>query len=244
MPVRRWGLVLALIAAIAGSIAVTAPQLWSQSDPGSRSPTPTTARADGKAQRREHAPRRERPEPTRIQWRDSRAIGLPHAGSLRGGVRLPRDGAHYFTWDPIRKQRPNRPWRRWGTADLVRVTLEVVRDYAAANPRAPRVAVGDLSRPHGGDFGPEFGRPGHVSHQNGLDVDLYYPREDGREVAPASADQIDQRLSQDLVTRFVEAGAEKVFVGPNTGLTGPPEVVVPLVNHDNHLHVRLPGLTR
>src|SRR5215218_5136827 len=130
MPVRRWGVALALIAAIAGSIAVTAPQLWSQSDPGSRSPTPRTARADEEAQRREHAPRRERPESTRIQWRDSRAIGLPHAGSLRGGVRLPREGAHYFTWDPIRKQRPNRPWRRWGTDDLVRVTLDVVREYA------------------------------------------------------------------------------------------------------------------
>jgi hypothetical protein len=30
-------------------------------------------------------------------------------------------------------------------------------------------------------------------------------------------------------------------VGPNTGLDGPPGVVVPLVNHDNHVHVRLPG---
>jgi murein endopeptidase len=101
--------------------------------------------------------------------------------------------------------------------------------------------VGDLSRPHGGDFGPRFGRPGHVSHQNGLDVDLYYPRRDGREVAPESVSQIDLRLAQDLVDRFVEAGAEKVFVGPNTGLTGPPDVVVPLSNHDNHLHARLPG---
>ena len=35
--------------------------------------------------------------------------------------------------------------------------------------------------------------------------------------------------------------AERIFVGPNTGLGGSPGVVVPLVNHDNHLHVRLPG---
>jgi murein endopeptidase len=121
------------------------------------------------------------------------------------------------------------------------VTLGVIRDYAASNPRAPRLGVGDLSRPRGGDFGPEYGLPGHVSHQNGLDVDLYYPRLDSRLIAPKSVDQIDLRLAQDLVDRFVEAGAEKVFVGPNTGLTGPPGVVVPLVNHDNHVHVRLPG---
>ena len=39
--------------------------------------------------------------------------------------------------------------------------------------------------------------------------------------------------------RFVAAGALTVFVGPNTGLTGPPGVVVALANHDNHLHVRI-----
>ena len=54
--------------------------------------------------------------------------------------------------------------------------------------------------------------------------------------------QINRRLSQDLVDRFVLAGAEKVFVGPNTGLLGPPAVVEVLpAYHDNHMHVRFPG---
>jgi murein endopeptidase len=123
---------------------------------------------------------------------------------------------------------------------LVRTTLRVVREFAAAHPAAPRIGIGDLSRPHGGDFGPRYGLPGHASHQNGLDVDLYYPRLDRRERAPLVPDQIDRELSQDLVDRFVRAGAERVFVGPSTGLDGPSGVVVPLVNHDNHLHVRLP----
>jgi hypothetical protein len=48
-------------------------------------------------------------------------------------------------------------------------------------------------------------------------------------------------LSQELVDRFVRAGADVIFVGPNTGLRGPPGVVQPLVQHDNHLHVRLPA---
>jgi murein endopeptidase len=121
----------------------------------------------------------------------------------------------------------------------MRVVLEVAREHHAAHPRAPRMAVGDLSRPHGGDFGPQFGYIGHASHQNGLDVDVYYPRADGRELAPGDAGEIDRRLSQELVDRFLAAGAQVIFVGPNTGLRGPPERVQPLVHHDNHLHVRL-----
>ena len=62
--------------------------------------------------------------------------------------------------------------------------VDVARKYRAAHPRAPRMAIGDLSRPRGGDFGPQFGYIGHASHQNGLDADIYYPRADGRPRAP------------------------------------------------------------
>ena len=177
----------------------------------------------------------------RIHWRRSQAIGLPHAGRLVRGVRLPAEGAHFYTWDPIHKRSPNRAWRRWGTDDLVRTTLRVVHAHAAAHPRAPRVGIGDLSRPHGGDFGPQFGAIGHATHQSGLDVDVYYPLRSGAERAPLSVDEVDLALAQDLVDRFVRAGAVKVYVGPSTGLTGPPGVVEAIPLHDNHLHARLPG---
>jgi murein endopeptidase len=177
----------------------------------------------------------------RIRWRRSVAIGLHWRGRLVRGVELPAEGPTFFTWDPILRRAPNRAWRRWGTDGLVRTVLRVLDAYAAAHPGAPRVGVGDLSRPHGGDFGPRYGRPGHVSHQNGLDVDVYYPRLDGRERAPIRPAQIDRALAQDLVDRFVAAGAIRVFVGPNMHLRGRPEVVQALPHHDNHLHVRLPG---
>lgn len=176
-----------------------------------------------------------------IRWRRSRAIGLPHAGRLVRGVQLPAEGVHFFTWDPIHKRSPNRGWRRWGTDDLVRTTLRVIHAHAAARPGAPRVGIGDLSRPHGGDFGPQFGAIGHATHQSGLDVDVYYPLRSGAERAPLSVDEVNLALAQDLVDRFVRAGAVKVYVGPNTGLTGPPGVVEAIPNHDNHLHARLPG---
>lgn len=176
-----------------------------------------------------------------LDWRDSRALGTHTAGRLEQGVRLPASGPAFFTWDPVLRRSPNRGWRRWGTDRLVRVLLGVAREHHAAHPRAPRMAIGDLSRPRGGDFGPRFGYVGHVSHQNGLDADVYYPRADGRELAPRDASEIDRRLSQELVDRFVAAGAEVVFVGPNTGLSGPAGRVEALVHHDNHLHVRLSG---
>jgi murein endopeptidase len=174
-----------------------------------------------------------------IQWQRSVAVGLPTAGRLVRGVRLPAEGVHFFTWDPVKRRSPNRAWRRWGTDKLVRLVLRIAREYGNDHPYAPRMSVGDLSRPRGGNFGPQFGYLGHASHQNGLDVDIYYPRADGRERAPRDASEINRRLSQDLVDRFVEAGAVKIFVGPNTGLRGPPNVVMPLINHDNHLHVRI-----
>jgi murein endopeptidase len=135
-------------------------------------------------------------------------------------------------------RRPDRPWRRWGTDRLVRLLLTVVHEYARAHPDAPRVGLGDLSRPHGGPFGPK-----HATHQNGLDADVYYPRLDRRERPPKVVSQIDRPLAQDLVDRFVASGAALVYVGPATGLTGPPGVVQVLWNHDNHLHVRIAATT-
>jgi murein endopeptidase len=204
--------------------------------------TPPTAAPPPAPERTAPGPRAARPTETpreRIRWRRSVAVGDPAAGRLVRGVRLPSSGEHFFTWDPVKRRSPNRHWRRWGTDRLVRLLLRVAREYHTAHPRAPRMAIGDLSRPRGGDFGPQFGYIGHASHQNGLDADIYYPRADGLERAPGYASQINQRLSQELVDRFVTARAVVVYVGPSTGLRGPSGVVQPLVNHDNHLHVRI-----
>jgi murein peptide amidase A len=157
------------------------------------------------------------------------------------GVRLPSGGTFFATWDPALRRSPDRSWRRWGSDSLVRTVLRIVRAYGRAHPHAPKVLIGDLSRPHGGPFGTKYGGLGHASHQNGLDVDVYYPRRDRRLRPPTSPGQIDHARAQDLVDRFVRAGAKIVFVGPNTRLTGPRRVVRPLILHDNHMHVRIAG---
>jgi Penicillin-insensitive murein endopeptidase len=169
-----------------------------------------------------------------IRWRKSKALGTPGAGRLVRGVRFPAEGDTFFTWDPVLHASPNRAWRRWGTDELVRVVLRVIRRYEHLHPFAPRVGIGDLSLRRGGYFGPK-----HATHQNGLDVDVYYPRRDRRERPPKRVEQIDHRLAQSLLDLFVAAGVDLVYIGPNTRLAGPPAVVRPLWNHDNHLHVRI-----
>ena len=144
-------------------------------------------------------------------WRRSRALGRPERGRLVGGVELPAAGTHFVTVDPVTGTSPNRAWRRYGTDRLVEVLLRVAEEHAAAHPDAPRLVVGDLSRPRGGRFGREYGGDGHRSHQNGLDADVYYPRRDGRERIPTRVAQIDRRLAQELVDRFVRSrGAVRV----------------------------------
>jgi murein endopeptidase len=176
----------------------------------------------------------------RVRWRRSVALGLPWSGRLVNGVQLPREGELFITWDPVLRRSPNRHWRRWGTDRLVRLLLRVLAEQRDAYPDAPRIAIGDLSRPRGGDFGKRFGSIGHASHQNGLDADVYYPRRDGRERRADLVRQVDLELAQDLVTRLASARiVTDVFVGPATGLVGPRKKVGVLEHHDDHLHVRI-----
>ena len=174
-----------------------------------------------------------------IRWRASRAVGLPWAGRLVRGVKLPAEGPDWFTWDPALNRRPDRAWRRWGTDALLRTVLRVLREYREANPGVARVGIGDISRPHGGHFGREYGGLGHASHQNGRDIDIWYPRVDGLERRPLRVSQVDVAAAQELVDRFVAAGVETIYVGPDVDIDGPRRVVVPLVHHDDHLHVRI-----
>jgi murein endopeptidase len=161
-------------------------------------------------------------------------------GRLRGGVELPAGSLDFITWDPVLKRTPDRWWRRWGTPETVDRVQLVLHEYRAAHPDGARVLVGDLSRPHGGFFGARYGGLGHVSHQTGLDVDVYYPRRDGRERAAFRPSQVDRRLAQELVDRFVASGPVRIFVGPRLHLHGPRRIVRPLIYHDDHLHVRYP----
>jgi Penicillin-insensitive murein endopeptidase len=170
----------------------------------------------------------------RVEWRRATSVGLPYFGRLVDGTQLPVEGPNWVTWNPITDRVPNLPNRLYGNERTIRTILSVLAAYRTARAEAPRVVVGDISFRDGRSM------DGHVSHQNGLDVDVYYPRLDRHLSAPIATSQIDRDLAQDLVDRFVAAGAQIIFVGYSTGLRGPSGVVVPYPNHENHMHVRFP----
>lgn len=169
-----------------------------------------------------------------VSWRRATSAGLWYAGHLHDGTQLPLAGPDWVTWDPVTDRTPNKPWRLYGNERTIRTLLSVIAAYRSDHPEAPRVVIGDISRRGGGPLDQ------HASHQNGLDVDVYYPRRDGHLSAPIATSQIDHRLAQDLLDRFVAAGAHMIFVGYSVGLSGPSGVVVPYPNHENHMHVRFP----
>jgi len=184
------------------------------------------------------------PPPMSVPQVGSIAAGATNGGRLVNGLQLPQTGPDWVTYDPIEHRIPNRAERRWATDRLLAFLLYVLRDYRLANPGAPPVVIGDLSRPLGGPFGSDFGGLGHVSHQNGLDVDVYYPRLDRTLQPPGAVQQVDRTLAQDLVSRFVGAGAQHTFVGRHVGLGGPAGVVQAIAHHDDHVHVRIANWRR
>lgn len=196
--------------------------------------SPTTVRASLTTAR---AP--QLPPPMSVPQVGSVAAGATNDGRLVNGLQLPATGPDWVTYDPIRHVIPNRGERRWATDRLLAYLLYVLRDYRLANAGAPPVVIGDLSRPSGGPFGSDYGGLGHVSHQNGLDVDVYYPRLDRALQPPGAVADVDRALAQDLVDRFVAAGAQYTFVGLHVGLGGAPGVVQAIAHHDDHVHVRI-----
>lgn len=170
---------------------------------------------------------------------DSRAVGRPNGGRLVNGIQLAERGPVWTTWDPILKQSPNRPERRWATGAMIETLVRVLRDFHEAHPDVPPVLIGDLSRPEGGPFGKNYGGLGHASHQNGLDADVYYPRIDRQPIAARQPREVDLALAQELVDRFRAAGAQFTFVGDRLGLKGPKKVVQAIPHHNDHVHVRI-----
>src|SRR6185437_11690478 len=89
------------------------------------------------------------------------SIGYYPRGCLQGGVALPTTGK---TWQVMRLSRN----RNWGNPELVHF-LERFAPRAAKATGWHGILIGDMAQPRGGPL--PFG---HLSHQSGLDVDIWF----------------------------------------------------------------------
>ena len=113
--------------------------------------------------------------------------GTYKAGSLSGGARLADEGKdHYLVFPPRCFTRATSDANAWAHPSVVAAVTEVAHDVRAAFPDAQRVPVGELSAQSGGKI------DHHLSHQNGLDVDVCFLR---RNVATSSLSTLSRQPS-------------------------------------------------
>jgi penicillin-insensitive murein endopeptidase len=120
----------------------------------------------------------------------ARAIGSYARGCLAGATALPADG---LNWQVMRPSRG----RAWGHPLLI-AFLERLSVTAAAQAQWPGLLVGDIGQPRGGPM-----LTGHLSHQIGLDADLWLTAMPDRRLSAAERDEM-------AATNFVAANGDDV----------------------------------
>jgi len=138
-------------------LAIAAGPVWAQ-DKGSVDPKPLPPLAnpnDRHLGARELFARKTLPASLAV-----RSIGFYSKGCLAGAQALPINGK---TWQVMRLSR-NRNWAHPDMIELLERLSEKVHEVAGW----PGLLVGDLSQPRGGPM-----LTGHVSHQVGLDADIW-----------------------------------------------------------------------
>ena len=101
--------------------------------------------------------------------------GYYSRGSLNGGIPVADEGPDHILVFPARcyvnnprYPDPDRADNYYGHPRVVETLLEVARSVRQQHRDAPRLPIAELSNRRGGRI------PNHLSHQNGLDVDIDY----------------------------------------------------------------------
>ncbi|MFO0635505.1 MAG: penicillin-insensitive murein endopeptidase [Nannocystaceae bacterium] len=168
----------------------------------------------------------------------TQSVGAPNKGHLLRGIPLP-EGPHW----QLREHRP----RAFGSRTTIRALLDAMRAYGAADPQAPALRVGELSRRSGGRIEP------HVSHRSGRDVDIGYVMrgpvgKDERFWRTATPKNLDVARTWAFVQALLDTGeVQQIFISSKiqkllareARKTLPPEQVALIfsaVNRDPKIH--------
>lgn len=181
----------------------------------------------------------------------ARVIGSYGSGCIAGATPLPLEGVGYQAIDLTRN-------RYYGHPSLIAFIEELGRRAAGAS--VGTLLVGDMAQPRGGPMS-----SGHLSHQTGLDVDVWFrldlpslPRESREgiaqpEVVDPATGLVDPTLFGDRHAEMVRLAAldprvDRIFVGAAVKKALCEREwedrsflrrVRPWPAHDEHMHVRL-----
>lgn len=173
-------------------------------------------------------------------------LGL--GGNPRINTKLPKTTPGLYSYHPEEHQ--------YGLSETVRALRAIGVAWQRANPKAPRIGIGDISCKDGGSM-----KPRHRSHQKGIDVDIRPIRNDGREMelgnycrrnvgkrgCPGLNPAYSRPLTRQLVELILDNGVlpvEKIFfndreiIRDRTLRRCGRKVVRYEPGHNDHLHVR------
>ncbi|MDD3731052.1 MAG: penicillin-insensitive murein endopeptidase [candidate division Zixibacteria bacterium] len=158
------------------------------------------------------------------------AHGDPCVGWLENGLNLVNTGTGYYHYNP------EADMDDWGTLHLINMIEISGRIWNSSFKEPPRISIGDLSLKYGGTFAP------HGCHENGLEVDIRYVRNDGQEAVlniAKNPEYYDIEKTQFLINRLIfNAKVELIYCDTvNIGLKGGP--LVHRDGHSDHFHVRI-----
>jgi len=182
----------------------------------------------------------------------ARPVGFYSKGCLAGGKPLPVNGP---AWQVMRLSRN----RMWGHPSLIRYIERFAQD-AKEKDGWPGLLIGDLSMPRGGPMPSD-----HVSHQVGLDVDIWYKPVPDHELSAAERESMEMEsflldpghvnpavwkpgyekllrraVSYPEVARiFVNPAIKKWLCDNSKGNRSYLRKVTAIMGHDAHFHVRL-----
>jgi len=173
-----------------------------------------------------------------IHARSALHKGTPCNGSLDGGGQLGETAGtgytHYHGSDPPTFQ------DTWGDTDYIVKTIKDIATQWNGLHAMPRINVGDISKSGGGAMS------GHSCHQNGLEADIRYVRNDGTEgPLDLSTDSTlySKTLTVELMQLFVATGlVDLIYVHPDSDIAASDVAGVvqdSSATHINHFHVRL-----
>jgi len=165
-------------------------------------------------------------------------------GYIEKAFNLPNQGTGYYHYNPD-KGEPLIDTDDWGVLALINMIEGAGRLWVWNEYSPPRIGVGDLSK--GDQYTQQFGGyfPPHSCHQNGLEVDIRYVRNDDLDSALNIAwyPEYFDEFATEILIRYLIRNAHIELIYVDTLHSSLNHIgysfILHLSGHSDHFHVRI-----